>query len=146
MSVEDPTPELPELARCLSEPGYTPPNRALRALLDALIAAPEQQVPVLERALARSGPPVLQAAAQMLAERGPEERPRLFGLFSRLAGEAGGELVYDTLLGALDESDVQSRKLAARGLAKLADARAETRLLEGLSRSSGPERKSIVDA
>ena len=146
MSVEDRTPEPPELDRCLSDPGYTPPQRALRALLDALVAAPEEHVPLLERALARAGAPVVQAAAQALSERAPEERPRLIGLFSRLAGDVGGSGVYDALLAALDEPVVQSRKLAARGLAKLADGRAEARLLVGLERASGPERKSIVDA
>jgi predicted RNA methylase len=142
----DPTSHPPELERCLSEPGYTPPTRALPALLAALIALPEEPAQLLERALARAGAATLRAAAQLLGERDPRDRPRLIGLFARLAGEVDAPELGDLLLAALDEPLAQSRKLAARGLGKLGDVRAEGRLLDALERSSGPERKSVVDA
>jgi precorrin-6B methylase 2 len=142
----DPTPDPPELERCLSEAGYTPPTRALQPLLAALIALPDEPAKLLERALARAGTPALRAAAKAFGERDPKDRPRLIGLFVRLAGEVDAPELNDVLLAALDEPLAQSRKLAARGLGKLGDVRAEARLLDALERSSGPERKSIVDA
>jgi len=142
----DPTPDPPELERCLSEPGYTPPTRALEPLLAALIALPDEPAQLLERALARAGASALRAAAQLLGEQEPRNRPRLVGLFVRLAGETDAPDLYGLLLAALDEPVAQSRKLAARGLGKLGDIRAEPRLLDALERANGPERKSIVDA
>jgi precorrin-6B methylase 2 len=136
----------PELERCLSEPGYTPPTRALDALLDALIRLPDEPAQRLERALARAGEPALRAAARTFDGRDAAARPRLIGLFVRLAGEIDAPELSDVLLTALDEPLAQSRKLAARGLGKLGNIRAERPLLEALERSSGPERKSIVDA
>lgn len=146
MTGPDPASQPPELERCLSEPGYTPPNRALEALLSALIALPDGPAALLERALARAGAPALRAAEKLLGERDPRDRPRLFGLFVRFASEVDAPDLHDVLLAGLDEPLAQSRKLAARGLGKLGDARAEGRLLEVLERASGPERKSIVDA
>lgn len=136
----------PELARCLTESGYTPPTRALEALVNALVGLPEASAVLLERALARAGAPALSAARQVLAVRDPAEHPRLIGLFARLAGEVSEPGLYATLLAGLDEPLAQSRKLAARGLRKLGDGRAEQRLLEALESSSGPERKGIIDA
>lgn len=146
MTDSEPTAPPPELERCLSVPGYTPPTRSLEALLAALITLPDASTLPLERALARAGAPALRAAARALAQREPLERPRLFGLLSRLAGEVEAPELADLLLAALDEPVARSRKLAARGLAKLAEPRAEPRLLEALERASGPELKSIVDA
>lgn len=134
------------LGRCLADPGYTPPGRALEPLLIALIHASEQDAKLLERALARSGLGALHAAARLLPRRAPEERTRLIGLFARLAGAAEDPALYSSLLAGLDEPLAQSRKLAARGLAKLGDERAEGRLLEALERADGAERKSVVDA
>src|SRR5690606_35821108 len=62
------------------------------------------------------------------------------------AGDGRSPELYDALLRALDEPVAESRKLAARGLAKLGDVRAEARLLAALEGASGPERKSVVDA
>lgn len=146
MTGPDRPPEPPELERCLSESGYTPPTRALDALLAALVTLPEEPAQRLERALARAGAPALHAAARSFAERPADDRPRLIGLFVRLAGEIAAPELYDLFVAALDEPLAQSRKLAARGLGKLGDARAEARLLDALGRASGPERKSIVDA
>jgi 23S rRNA G2445 N2-methylase RlmL len=142
----EPKPPPPELARCLSEPGYTPPARSLEALLAVLIALPDEAARQLERALARAAAPALHAAAKLVRERDPHERPRLIGLFARFAGELDAPELGALLLAALDEPLPQSRKLAARGLAKLGDARAEPRLLAALERARGPELKSIVDA
>jgi precorrin-6B methylase 2 len=144
---EPPAPAaLPELERCLQQPGYTPPQRALEALLEALLDAPEEHVKPVERALARAGAAALRATLTLLPKREPAARPRLFGVLVRLAGELEDAALYPALLGALDEPVAQSRQLAARGLGKLGESRAEARLLEALARASGVERKSIVDA
>ena len=64
----------------------------------------------------------------------------------RLVGEVEDPALFEVLLAALDEPVSQSRRLAARGLGKLADGRAEGRLLTALEAASDVERKSIVDA
>lgn len=136
----------PELARCLEESGYTPPTRRLEALLSALTHVPDEQVKPLERALARAGSPALAAVLAALPRREPAERPRLLALLVRLVGEVDDPALSEALLGALDEPVSQSRRLAARGLGKLGEGRAEGRLLEALEVASDVERKSIVDA
>jgi HEAT repeat protein len=139
----------PELARSLDESGYTPPTRALRPLLMALVDLPEEHVKPLERALARAGAPAVRATLALLPTLQPAARPRLFGLLVRVAGEVEDPALYPALLSALDEPVVQSRKLAARGLGKLGESRAEARLLEALEargKVSVVEQKSIVDA
>lgn len=146
MTKPDHAPTLPELVRCLSESGYTPPVRALEPLLGALLHVPDEQVQPLERALARAGAPAVSAAAKALAAQEPRERTRLIGLFARMAGEVEDPSLFKHLLAALDEPVAQSRKLAARGLAKLGDGRAEQRLVDALGRANGPELKSVVDA
>ena len=147
----------PELERCLAEAGYTPPLRALARLVEALCELPEESVSALERALARAGAPALQAALAALVTATSAARPRLLSLLVRGAEKAppgdvppGGAVSADPLLPAflvaLDEPRAESRKLAARGLAKLGDARAEERLLAALEAADGSERKAIVDA
>jgi hypothetical protein len=143
-SADDPPP--PELARCLDEPGYTPPTRSLEALLTALVHVPDEQVKPLERALARAGAPALRAVVASLPRREAAARPRLLSLLVRLVGEVEDPALFELLLAALDEPVSQSRRLAARGLGKLADGRAEGRLLTALEAASDVERKSIVDA
>jgi precorrin-6B methylase 2 len=135
-----------ELDRCLREPGYTPPVRALEALVAALLEVTEEQLQPLARSLVRAGAPALSVALTALGTRPAEQRPRLIGLLARFASELADAALYPALLSALDEPLVESRKLAARGLGKLADARAEPRLLEALDRATGAERKNIVDA
>lgn len=138
-----------ELERCLSEPGYTPPLRALPRLVQALAEATETSA--LERALARAGAPALQATIAALPHHPPASRPRLLALLVRGATpgpshDGPREDLFGALVAALDEPLGESRKLAARGLAKLGDARAEPRLLAALDASSGAERKAVVDA
>jgi precorrin-6B methylase 2 len=136
----------PELARCLNESGYTPPTRALEALLMALVDAREDDVKPLERALARAEGSAARSTLGLIPRLEPGARPRLYALLVRLAGEVEEPALYSALVQALDEPIAQSRKLAARGLGKLGDRRAETRLLEALEKSSVVEQKSIVDA
>jgi precorrin-6B methylase 2 len=135
-----------ELARCLNEPGHTPPTRAIDRLLAALIDVSEEHAKVLERALARAGARVVPALLAQLPQRDPAARPRLLSLLVRLAGDVEHPALYPALSNALDEPLAQSRKLAARGLGKLRDNSAEQRLLEALGRAPTVEQKSIVDA
>jgi hypothetical protein len=135
----------PELERCLHESGYTPPVRALEALLGYLITAPDEQLKPLEQSLARARETALEALLVMLPMRAPAERPRLYGLLVRCAGEVENPGLFETLIAALDEPVPASRKFGARGLAKLGDARAEAPLLARLG-AAGTERKNIVDA
>jgi 23S rRNA G2445 N2-methylase RlmL len=135
-----------ELERCLREAGYTPPLRAIAGLVAALPTVADEAVQPLARALVRAGTPALHAVQTALPTRPPDQRPRLVGLLARFASELEDAGLYPALLSALDEPLVESRKLAARGLGKLADPRAEPRLLEAFDRATGAERKNIIDA
>jgi predicted RNA methylase len=138
-----------ELERCLRQPGYTPPVRALDALIQALVACDEDDVKALERALARAGHAAVPRALAALSQLTPERRPRVFSLLVRLAGVAPGAergALFEALLAALKEPSPQSRKLAARALGKLGDPRAEAALLASLPGAPSVEQKSLVDA
>jgi len=135
----------PELDRCLHEAGYTPPARQIEELLGWLVKLPEAEVKPLERALVRAREKALPLALASLSQRPAAERPRILGLLVRWAGELDAPGFLEALVGALDEPLPQSRKLAARGLAKLGDPGAEVALLARLA-GAGVERKSIVDA
>ena len=142
-------PESSLLARCLGEPGYTPPQRALVGLVGALLHVHEDECAPLERALERAGAPALAAALTVLQRSSSDERPRLLALLVRLvphAAATGGEALYAAFGAALTEPVVQSRKLAARGLGKLGDRRAEPLLLRALAGVSVTEQKRLVDA
>ncbi len=136
-----------ELAQHVADLGQTPPVRALPGLIAALVRAPEDQVKPLERAIARAGAPGVECALSALGELKPAERPRVLALLARLASATAQPAgLYAALVGALGEPLPQSRKLAARALGKLGDARAEGPLVEALGRASVVEQKSIVDA
>jgi len=141
----------PELERCLAEAGYTPPLRALPRLVRALGELPEDSALLLERALARAGAPALEAAIVALQSEPAASEPRLLGLLARGAALADAsstvpESLLPSLVAALQSALGDSRKLAARALAKLGDARAEAPLLAALDAASGAERKAIIDA
>lgn len=143
-----PEPEEPGasvLERSLREPGYTPPRRALPDLVRALGAVPEADVPPLERAIARAGAPALDAALAAL-EGGSAPEPALLRLLERLLEPGGDARALSPLLAALAGDSAECRKLAARALGKLRDARAEAPLIDLLRRTPSREWKSIVDA
>lgn len=134
-----------ELARCLEDPGYTPPRRALSALIAVLDELPEEQAKVVERAIARAGETALEAA--LAAFEPGAAGPGLLRLFERLASECQDRRLFEPLAAALEDRRPHRRKLAARALGKLHDERAEAPLIAALGRAAdGPERKSIVDA
>jgi 23S rRNA G2445 N2-methylase RlmL len=133
------------LARCLGESGYTPPVRALPALLAALAGQSEQDAERLERALARAGDALIAPALSALAEAAPAARAPLLSLLLRLAGTSKDERLLSALIAALAGAPREQR-LAARALGKLGDARAEPALLGLLERAALPEQRALVDA
>ncbi len=145
------------LERCLTEPGYTPPLRALPELLRALPVQTKEQRELLERALARAGLALLEPALEALAKATTEQRPALLALLARLAGEqlarpgdgaagAARARLGQVLVASLDEPLPASQRWAARGLAKLADPQAEPALLRALAVAELPEARAITDA
>lgn len=142
----------PELERCLADSGYTPPLRALPQLVRALAELPEDAAGPLERALARAGAPALEAAINALQSEPSASPARLLSLLARGAAALAGpgqtppETLLPTLVAALQHPRVEGRKLAARALGKLGDARAEAPLLTALDAAQSAERKAIVDA
>ncbi|MET0412222.1 MAG: hypothetical protein ABW217_13050, partial [Polyangiaceae bacterium] len=89
------------IARCLREPGYTPPVRALPALLAALAGQGDKDAERLERALARAGDALIAPALSALAEAPPGARAPLLSLLVRLAGTSKDERLLSALLAAL---------------------------------------------
>jgi len=142
-----PVPDAPggELERCLRDPGYTPPRRALGALIAGLAGLGEEEAKAVERALARAGAPAVDA---LLEAFGSEPRePALLRFCERLASETRDRRLFEPLVAALSAPQPHCPKLAARALGKLQDERAEEPLLAALGRAAdGPERKSIIDA
>jgi predicted RNA methylase len=134
------------LQRCLEDSGYTPPLRAVDELLVALMDRSEGEAAILERALARTGAPALSRVLSAYQRSAAPERTRLLSLGLRFATESADPRLLGLFETALAEPLGQSRKLAARGLAKLADPRAEPALLDRLPRAAGAELKSVVDA
>src|SRR5688572_29222830 len=148
--------EAAALQRCLTEPGYTPPVRALPELLRALPSQGDEQQQALERALARAGVAVIEPAIAELAAASRAQRAPLLALLGRVAGEqlaAPGEAVSalrarlgQVLVMSLEEPLAASRRWAARALAKLGDASAEPALLRALTGAELPEARAMVDA
>jgi hypothetical protein len=146
-------PGFPELGRCLAESGYTPPLRVLPRLVRALGEQSEAGASQLERALARAGAPALEATIAALESEPPGAlQQRLLSLLARFAAAlteakaSAPEGLLPALVTALKSPLVESRKLAARALGKLGDARAEAPLTTALDAAAGAERKAIVDA
>ncbi len=134
-----------ELARCLEDPGYTPPRRGLGALIAALDELDEARAKTVERAIARAGEAALEAALEAFASGAAA--PGLLRISERLASECRDRRLFEPLVATLADPRPHCRKLAARALGKLQLERAEAPLLAALERASdGPERKSIVDA
>lgn len=134
-----------ELERCVREAGYTPPRRALGALIAALAGLGEHEAKAVERALARAGGPAIDAVLD--AFRAGPVAPALLRFSERLASETKDRRLFEPLAAALADPRPLCRKLAARALGKLQDACAEEPLLAALGRAEdGTERKSIIDA
>lgn len=137
---------LPELERCLREPGYTPPRRAVRALLEALSNLPEAEVDAVERALARAGQPAVDAALGALATAEEGLRAAGLRLLERLVEPEVDGPARAALVAALEDGSPRCRKLAARALRKLRVADTEAPLIAALRRAPTSEWKSLVDA
>lgn len=136
----------PDLERCLTDPGYTPPVRALPGLIAALAGLPDERAAEIERVIARAGQPAVSAALGELEVARGDARAAIVSLVARLASVTRDPRCYGALVTALAEPSPECRKLAARALGKLGDSGAEAALLELLPRATGPEQKSLVEA
>jgi hypothetical protein len=134
------------LDRCLADPGYTPPQSALRELIAGLENVDEAGEKALRRALLRAGSPSLAPALAALERASSKLRERLLQLIGDLASMAPADLVLAPLGSALTDPAPRCQRAAARALGKLGDARAEAPLLDALDRVELAERRAIVDA
>lgn len=134
------------LERCLEDAGYTPAQKALPALLEALDALDEERAELLERALARVGLPAAEAALAELAARAPAARRRRLRLVGRVAVATRAAALFEPLVRGLGDEDARCRRSAMSALGKLGDERAEGPLLALLERSALEERRVLVEA
>jgi 23S rRNA G2445 N2-methylase RlmL len=154
-------PEASDWPARLRDPGFTPRQRDLPALL-ALVAAPDRKLGALaERAALRLGPP---AQARILdrfrSARGPE-RPRLIRLIGKLARTEEGTELRALLFTLLTDDEAAVRRQAIAALGRIGGddvvdalaraARRETKpehlrsLAEALGRSHDPKARAALD-
>src|SRR5689334_6604516 len=129
------------LERCLTEPGYTPPRAELPALIVGLAELDRDRAARVERCLASAGWPAAEAACAALTGAPEALRIRLYSLLTRFATEGAGanDALFDVLIRGMADDSERCRRLAASGLGKLGDARAEPHLLPQLH----PERLEL---
>ena len=134
------------LGQALSDPGFTPRVRDVRALLDH-IASGDEHAEAAERALLRVGAEAGLIAAARAPEAVPIERYRLTKLVGRLAAESGGEALAPFLIARLDDADDRTRRAAANALGKARPQGSSEALAKALaSASEGPTRKALIEA
>lgn len=135
-----------EFTRCLEDPGYTPPVRALDSLLPLLENAEPEGAAHLERVLARAGVPAALHALERLSSADAAARQRLLSLVGRIATETLSGLFLDPLLRILADPEPRCRRIAIRALGNLGDRSAEIPLIAALGREAPPEQRAIVEA
>ncbi len=136
-----------DLGQALSDPGFTPRVRDVRALLDH-VAHGDERAEAAERALLRVGAQAGLIAAERAPEAPPIERYRLTKLVGRLAAESGGEALAPFLFARLDDADDRTRRAAANALGKARPPGSAEALAAALARAEaeGPTRKALVEA
>jgi 23S rRNA G2445 N2-methylase RlmL len=136
-----------DLGQALSDPGFTPRVRDVRALLDH-VAHGDEHAEAAERALLRVGAQAGLVAAERTPEAPPIERYRLTKLVGRLAAESGGEALAPFLFSRLDDADDRTRRAAANALGKARPPGSAEALAAALARAEaeGPTRKALVEA
>jgi predicted RNA methylase len=134
------------LARCLDDPGYTPPRAELASLIRGMAGLAADQARLVERCLARAGWPSAEIAIALLPEAAEELRMRLYSLLDRFATAEAEPMLFSALLAGLADDCERCQRVAASALGKLGDARAEPHLLARLGAASPELSRVIVEA
>lgn len=134
-----------DLRRALRAPGFTPSARDAEALLELLATAPRDDAALVERALARLGPPLLPRLLPRFPNTPPPLRHRLCRLLGRLA--PADPAVRTLLLAALEDPDDPTRRAAAAALGRLPGPEVEAALLRAWEAGgSDAFRRSLAEA
>ncbi len=136
----------PLVDRCVDDPGYTPPVKALPELIAAFGDLDDDRAEKLERTLARVGIAAAQVALADLNAAEPKARRRRLRLAGRIAASTHDANLLGPLTAALEDSVPACRRAAATALGKLEDPNAEAPLLAVLSSSALEEQRAIVEA
>lgn len=134
------------LARCLDDPGYTPPRAELAALVLSLSGLGAQEARAVERCLARAGWPAAEVALSSLPDAAPELRLRLYSLLDRFASSEADPALFAALVGGLADESERCQRVATSALGKLGDPRAEPYLLARLDAAPLELSRVIVEA
>lgn len=137
-----------DLASAIAEPGFTPGQRDISALLSLLASAPAETREHAERALRRAGSAAMNEAMTRAASAEAGPRARLTALVGRMEGAETSE-GRAFLLEALRDADAAVRRRAAAGLgrARTETPAVEAALLEALdSEADKAARADLVEA
>jgi predicted RNA methylase len=136
----------PLVDRCVEDPGYTPPVKALPELIAAFGALDDDRAEKLERTLARVGIAAAEVALMNLQAAEPKARRRRLRLAGRIAASTHDANLLGPLTAALEDSVPACRRAAATALGKLEAPGAEAPLLAALASSAIEEQRAIVEA
>jgi len=127
----------------LGDPGFTPGDAELPALLDLLGRSEGDQATLVERVLARAGDRALEAVLERLDAAAPVTRARLVGVLGRLQDpRAAG-----ALRGALADGEPRVRRRAAGALGRLPpDPETERALLAAFEGADLPMQRALAEA
>src|SRR5688500_5330334 len=101
------------LARCLDDPGYTPPRAELASLIRGMAGLAADQARRVERCLARAGWPSAEIAIALLPEAAEELRMRLYSLLDRFATAEAEPMLFSALLAGLADDCERCQRVAA---------------------------------
>jgi len=127
----------------LSDPGFTPPDAELDALIDLLDRSEGDQATLVERVLARAGERALEPVLERLGAAAPDSRAHLVGVLGRIRDpRAAG-----ALRAALADGEPRVRRRAASALGRLPpDPESERALLAAFEGADLPMQRSVAEA
>lgn len=127
----------------LGDPGFTPPDAEVPALLDLLDRAEGEQATLVERVLARAGERALGPVLERLDSAAPEARARLVGVLGRIRDPRAAE----ALRSALADDEPRVRRRAASALGRLPpDPETERALLGAFESADLPMQRALAEA
>ncbi|HVJ18455.1 MAG TPA: methyltransferase [Polyangiaceae bacterium] len=134
-----------DVARALADPGFTPGERHLPALLELLESCDDATAERLTRVIARAGRAALEHASARFGQASAATRIRLLRLIARCGDDPRAQALE---LAALADEDLRVRRWAARGLGKHGSSGpdVEAGLLAAFAGADLPLQRALVEA